>query len=421
MIRTGTLIFALLAAAARLATAQGPAIPANAPAQFRLVIESNENAEDNDREDELYQDGQQYLDESKWDKALEKFTQVADMHGRRADAALYWKAYCLNKLGRQSEALSTISELRKQYPKSGYLSDAGSLEVEVRAASGRHVNPAAQSDEELKVLAINALMNSSHPEQAVPELEKILASNNSPRVKAQALFVLAQCDLPQARAVLERVARGQANPDLQRRAIEYLGANGSKQDIALMVDIYNNPSTSAEVKRRILDSFVAADAVSETLQVAQKERDPELRRKAIDHLGAMDAKDALHQMYQSSSTPEEKRKILESLAVADDVAFLGQVARTPGDPSLRRKALQALGITGSKESRDILVGVYSSEKDPEIRRAVIEGLFIQDDAHDLVALARAETDPQLKRALVEKLSAMDNKEARDYMLEILNK
>ena len=51
----------------------------------------------------------------------------------------------------------------------------------------------------------------------------------------------------------------------------------------------------------------------------------------------------------------------------------------------------------------------------------VEGLFIQDDAHDLVALARAETDPQLKRALVEKLSVMDNKEAHDYMLEILNK
>ena len=56
-----------------------------------------------------------------------------------------------------------------------------------------------------------------------------------------------------------------------------------------------------------------------------------------------------------------------------------------------------------------------------VSSGVVEGLFIQDDAHDLVQLARKETDPQLKRALVEKLSVMDNKEAHDYMLEILNK
>lgn len=420
MIRKWTLIFAMLAAAP-LAAAQGPAFPASAPAQAWLAADdSSDSAEANDRENELYQDGQEYLDDGKWDKALEKFSQVAEMRGQRADAALYWKAYCLNKLGRQPQALDAIGELRKQYPKSTWLGDAGKLEVEVHNAAGHPVNPGNQNDEELKLLAINALMNSNHPEQAVPQLEKILASNNSPRLKSQALFVLAQSDLPQARAILERVARGQDGPDLQRKAIEYLGANGSKADIKLMVEIYNS-SSNAEVKRKILDSFVAANAINETLQVALKESDPALRRKAIDNLGAMDAKDALHQMYQSSPTLEEKGKILQSLGVADDVIFLGQVARTPGDIRLRRKAIEGLGITDSKFARDTLLSVYGSDHDPEVRRAVMEGLFIQDDAHDLVALARAETDPQLKRALVEKLSVMDNKEARDYMLEILNK
>ncbi|HXZ27051.1 MAG TPA: HEAT repeat domain-containing protein, partial [Terriglobales bacterium] len=302
------------------------------------------------------------------------------------------------------------------------LGDAAKLEVEVHADAGRPVPPATQNDEELQILAINTFMNSDHPEQFISQLEKILSSaNKSPKVKSQALFVLAQSDLPQARAILEKVARGQANPDLQRKAIEYLGANGSKQDIALMVDIYNTPSTSVEVKRKILDSFVAADAVSETVQVALKETNPELRRKAIDNLGAMDAKDALHQMYQSSASLEEKGKILEALGVADDVVFLGQVARTPGDPRIRRKAIQGLAITDSKFARDTLLSVYGSDHDPEIRRAVVEALFIQDDAHDLVALARAETDPQMKRAIVEKLSLMDNKEARDYLIDLLNK
>ena len=89
MIRRYALLFALLAATASLAAAaQGPAFPAAAQSNVWLAgSDSNDSAEANDREDELYQDGQGYLDEGKWEKALEKFTQVAEMRGRRADAA----------------------------------------------------------------------------------------------------------------------------------------------------------------------------------------------------------------------------------------------------------------------------------------------------------------------------------------------
>jgi len=65
--------------------------------------------------------------------------------------------------------------------------------------------------------------------------------------------------------------------------------------------------------------------------------------------------------------------------------------------------------------------MYGNEKDADIKRALIEGLFIQDDAHDLIQLARKESDPQLRRHLVQQLSVMDDREAKDYMLEILNK
>jgi hypothetical protein len=38
-----------------------------------------------------------------------------------------------------------------------------------------------------------------------------------------------------------------------------------------------------------------------------------------------------------------------------------------------------------------------------------------------VELARSEKDPGLKQSIVQQLSIMHNKEATDYMLEILNK
>ena len=54
------------------------------------------------------------------------------IHGRKADGAMYWKAYALNKAGNKAQALTVIGELRKNYPKSTWLRDAGALEQELR-------------------------------------------------------------------------------------------------------------------------------------------------------------------------------------------------------------------------------------------------------------------------------------------------
>ena len=66
-----------------------------------------------DESDRLYERGQRSLERSHWDEALSDFSEVAARGGSRADGALYWKAYALNKLGRREEALSSLAELRK--------------------------------------------------------------------------------------------------------------------------------------------------------------------------------------------------------------------------------------------------------------------------------------------------------------------
>jgi hypothetical protein len=111
--------------------------------------------------------------------------------GNRADGALYWKAYALGKQGKRDDGLAAIAELRKSYANSRWLDDAKALELELRQASGQTVSPESESDEELKLMAINGLMQSD-PERAMPLLEKQLQGSGSPRVKRNALFVLAQ-------------------------------------------------------------------------------------------------------------------------------------------------------------------------------------------------------------------------------------
>ena len=155
---------------------------------------------------------------------------LADLKGTRADAALYWKAYAQNRLGQRADALATIAELDKGYPNSRYLKEAKALEVEVRGAAGQPVRPEAQADEDLKLMAMQAPCQQRSRRQAVPMLEKMLNGTASPRLKERALYVLAQMNTPKAREILTNVAKGGSIPELQSRAIQYLGVHGGTRE-----------------------------------------------------------------------------------------------------------------------------------------------------------------------------------------------
>lgn len=372
------------------------------------------------REDKLYQEATQNMDDNQWSAALQGFQQVAALKGRRADGALYWQAYAMNKLGRRQESLKTIAELRSSYPKSQWLKDAGALEVEVRQATGQPVRPSAESDDDYKLLALNSIMDSD-PDRAIPIVEEMLNKpTNSPHLKERALFVLAQSDSPKAQQVVAGIARGQHGPQLQVKAIEYLGTESSPANMRLLGEIYG-ASQDTKVKQAVLNAYMVGDNQAGVLAAAQHEANPELKRHAIQLLGAMDAKKELAQLWTGADV-ESKRAILNACVAADDSELLAQVAKSASEPiELRKEALQRLGAVGGKDTAATLVQVYRSESSPEIKNAALEGLFVDDDAKDLVALARAETDQQMRKRIVEKLAVMDSKEAKDYMLEILSK
>jgi hypothetical protein len=370
-----------------------------------------------DRESSLYEQGNNAIYDGRWDRAVTYFSRLADLKGTRADSALYWKSYAQNRLGQRADALSTIADLTKGYPNSRYLKEAKALEVEVRGAGGQPVRPEAQADEDVKLIAMNALANSD-PAQAIPLLEKQLTGTASPRLKGQALYVLAQINDPRAREVLTNIAKGSAIPELQSRAIQYLGVHGGRESRATLAEIYSS-TTDVDVKRRILRAFMAAGEKDRLLTAAQTEQNPELRAEAVRQLGAMGANDELWQMYQKEGSVDVKRQILSAMQVGGNTARMIEVAKTDKDPELRRLAVRNLGVMGARSAGDALAEIYAAEKDAAIRRTVINSLFTQGNATALVALARKEQDITMKKEMVQKLSMMDSKVARDYMLELL--
>ncbi len=314
--------------------------------------------------DALYDQARQAIENSQFQLAIADFNRLAaDKASPKGDAAMYWKAYSQAKLDFSKEALLTIQEMKALFANSSWVKDANALAVEIQQAAGQPVSADLQNDEELKLLALRGVMQAD-PDKGVPIIEKMLAGGASPRVRDRALFVLAQSRSARARDVMLNTAKNNANPELQRTAIRYIGMMGGTDDREVLAGIYR-AATDSGVKRAILQSYFMSGNVEQTAEVARTEKDSDLQRAAIRNLGMMN---------RSGS-----------------------------------------GASAS----DALVSIYKADTSSENKRAVINSLSMQRNAKALVDLARTEKEPSLKKELVQKLSVMKDPVATDYMLELL--
>ncbi len=368
---------------------------------------------------ELYDEGREALDEGQYGQAAQKFSELSHMKGPQTDAALYWLAYAQNKQGKRDAALGTIADLKKGYPQSKWSKDADALAMEVRNQSGMTPNPDAVSDEELKLLALQALMNSD-PSKALPMVEKVLHGPNSPSVKSKALFVLAQSGSPQAMEILGKVALGQSNPEMQRKAVEYLGIFGGGNAEKTLASVYSTTSDPS-IKRAVLKSYMISGNKQSLFEAAKNEKNDELKREAIKQLGLVGGESELEQLYKAGGSTEVKREILQAFFLAGDSQRLVQAAENEKDPELRRAAIKNLGLVGGKDSANALQSIYAKEMDRSLKEEVLNAYFLEGNSAALVAIAKSEKDPGLRKKAIEKLSLIGDKTSTDYMMEILQK
>lgn len=406
-------LIALFFACAAFSARPASAMPQDVPSASLLDQQTAEKA--NAHEDELYSAAKDALDDGEYDDAIKQFDEVIKIHGRKADGALYWKAYALNKNGNKAQALTTIGELRRSYPKSTWLRDAGALEQEMRGAA---VDPQNISDEELKLLAIQSLMNSD-PEKAVPLLEKIIMGNYPPKLKDRALFVLSQSGSDKAQQILMGLAKANNQPDLQKRAIRYMGMNGTRNR-AVLKEIYNS-STDISVKKTIFQAWLMCGCKEDVASLAHTEKNPELRKEAIRYLGMMGGREELLDFYKNSPDVETREAAVGAMLLCGCSHELAEIVQTEKDPGVLDKAINTLGMVGGEESLTALTNLYSTRTDVSMKKKVINALFLHGAGKEMVALARKETNTELKRELIQKMSLMNSPEISDYMMEILNK
>lgn len=275
-------------------------------------------------DDDAYTIGTRAMDEHRWQDAVSAFDKVVNEKGKRVDAALYWKAYSLNKLGKTPLAIATCEQLHSQFSGSTWNKDCDAISVDVQVdaqAIGDQVKVrpdrvrpyvkiapfrydmdrgdncgARGSDEDLKMLALNSLLNKD-PGTALPLLRGILSGNQSLCVKKHALFVLAQSKSPEAEGILHDAALGKLDPQLQGQAIQAIAVFQGKRANDTLAEVYRT-TTDPKIKSSIISAMFITKDAPRMVEMARSEKDLELKRRIVSELALMNDKAATDYMME---------------------------------------------------------------------------------------------------------------------------
>ena len=180
------------------------------------------SAKSEDQTRKLCTDGTRAIDQGRWADAVKIFSEVAGQHGEHADAALYWKAYAEDKLGQLKPSQDSCKALRTNYPKSRWIEDCGALEVEIHAKNGKPVQIDPKASDDVKLLALNAMLRQDEP-RALAEIQNILNSDSSEKLKKEAQFILGHHYSDETFAQIVRISYVKGDVRIQR------GQPGGKQ------------------------------------------------------------------------------------------------------------------------------------------------------------------------------------------------
>ncbi len=251
--------------------------------------------------------------------------------------------------------------------------------------------------EALAIAALEGLF-AAPPQRALPLVRKVLAGNQSERVKARAVFVLSQIEGPEAAAALAEAARS-AQGKVGREAVRALGIRGDRASLDLLKTLY--ASADAKRRRTVIEAMTIANDRASLYALAQAAKTDEESRRLVEALAMAGGHEELRALAKSGVSP---RNLVTAFALSNDLDGLLDLARREGDEKLQREAITQIGIIGSDKARAALQEFYRSARSDGVREAALHGMMIGNDEKGLLALYRSEQDAKRKRELLRTLT-----------------
>jgi hypothetical protein len=130
----------------------------------------------------------------------------------------------------------------------------------------------------------------------------------------------------------------------------------------------------------------------------------------------MDATEEFKAIYPTLTDKSAKVATLEAFFIAGDTGILRKVLETETDPELRKAAIQGIAMEDDTGSAELLESIYEQAQSVEEKRVVLESLVMMDEAGDLaLKIVRTESDPELRGQAIHVLGIM---EATDELAEL---
>ncbi|HEX8163128.1 MAG TPA: HEAT repeat domain-containing protein [Pyrinomonadaceae bacterium] len=268
-------------------------------------------------------------------------------------------------------------------------------------------------------------------ESVLGDLMSIYQSDQDMQVKQQVLHALSEMEGARPRALLVEVARNASeNQQLRLTAIHWLG---EREDSAFadLAQIYD-ADRSQQVRAQILHSFSEMKdprATQKLIETARSSDDAQLRASAIHWLGERGSDavvDELMRIYESDQSQQVKMQILHSFSEMENPrarAKLMEAARSGSDLQLRAAAIRWLIDEGdTPQTVDLLVGLYDSEKDNQVRSSILHALSESKQKgalRKLMEVARRDPSIEMRKMAIHWIGESRDPEALRFLEEIL--
>src|SRR6185295_6131078 len=236
--------------------------------------------------------------------------------------------------------------------------------------------PDEDPNSEVKIVALQALCESDQ-QRCVAIATEWLKPNSGQTVacKRAALSLLARHGGKAATPTILGVAQNEPDLKIKVRAISLLGASNDESVLGPLRDFALN-STQSEVSEAALYALSQHNspaALNALADIALSTKPIALRKTAIRSISnrpGEPAVDALFKIYDSSQELEIRKSVISGFGNRKSEragAKLVEIARTSDNVELRKAAISAIARRGGENAVDILMNLYDSEKNEEIK------------------------------------------------------
>lgn len=390
----------------------------------------------NDAAMNLFRQAREMIENEDWKQAEKTFRTFIREYPRHdnVDAAIYWQALSLKKLGKPREADRQAEKLISDFPKSRWADDARTLRIELAPLLGNgplFEGPLDTDDNNgMKQVALQSLFQSNPERGTAVALELIKSPKASAQLKKSAVSMIGIYGGASGRMALLDIARGQNDPELSRTAVFWVGQQQGDESVTALMGIYD-ASSDEGLKKQILFSISQnASPIAKTrlVEIARSSGSVALRKQAIFALsqhGGDGSFDELSTLFDAERSDEIRDQLLFAISQSRSEksrAKLLDIARGTGSVEVRKKAIFWLGQGRGSETVPLLIELYDGEKTAEIKEQVVFSLSQSRDKaalRKLMKIAREDASPELRKKAVFWLGQSRDPEAAKFLEDLL--